>query len=57
MDIKKATEILSLGTKSINLDPDKKEALKLGVEALKRCKMLADSSLYWAGKPLPGETK
>lgn len=33
-----------------------KEALKLGIEALKRCKVLAENSPLWAAKPLPGET-
>ena len=32
-------------------------ALFLGIEALKRCKVLAENSPLWAAKPLPGETK
>ena len=34
-----------------------KDALQLGVEALKRCRVLAQESKLWAAKPLPGETK
>ncbi|MBA7574819.1 hypothetical protein ES708_16634 [subsurface metagenome] len=33
------------------------EAQKLGIEALKRCKTLAENSPLWQAKPLPGETK
>jgi len=29
----------------------------LSIEALKRCKVLAENSTLWAAKPLPGETE
>lgn len=32
-------------------------ALSLNIEALKRCKALAQNSSLWKAKPLPGETK
>jgi hypothetical protein len=32
-------------------------AMKFGLEALKRCRTLAENSPLWAAKPLPGETK
>lgn len=31
-------------------------SLMLGIEALKRCKVLAENNPLWAAKPLPGET-
>jgi len=31
-------------------------AVKLGIEALRRCKTLAENNPLWAAKPLPGET-
>ena len=33
------------------------QAMRLGIEALKRCKVLAENSPLWATKPLPGETE
>ena len=31
-------------------------AIKLGIEALKRCKLVAEGYQYWHERPLPGET-
>ena len=59
MTIDKAIEILT----SYGLQPndaaweDYLDAVKLGVQALKRCKVLAENSPLWAAKPLPGETR
>lgn len=47
---------LALGDNQIEMG-DYVPALKLGTEALKRCKTLAENSPLWAAKPLPGETK
>ena len=33
------------------------EADKLSIEALKRCKVLAENDSLWAAQPLPGETE
>lgn len=33
------------------------ESVQLGIEALKRCRTLAQESPLWALHPLPGETK
>jgi hypothetical protein len=57
MTIDEAIEILfkqpiHLRTKE---DHDFFEAIQLGIEALKRCKVLAQESPLWAAKPLPGE--
>ena len=38
-------------------EPYTKEATQLGIEALKRCRVLAQESKLWALHPLPGETK
>ncbi|GAI56039.1 unnamed protein product [marine sediment metagenome] len=57
MKISTAIEILTQhqkGTDPIYL-PDLPDAEKLGIEALKRCKTLAENSTLWAAKPLPGE--
>ena len=32
-------------------------AMKLSIEALKRCQILAKNDTYWAARPLQGETK
>lgn len=59
MNINKAIEILSTYDKEVDIPPipDFKDALKLSIEALKRCKVLAENSPLWAAKPLPGETE
>jgi len=59
MTIKKAIEHLAIIEELMATDfgPQEGEALKLGIEALKRCKTLAENSPLWAAKPLPGETK
>jgi len=33
------------------------DALRLGIQALRRCKILAEVSSLWAAHPLPGETE
>ena len=33
------------------------DALRLGIEALKRCKVLAEINPLWPAELLPGETK
>jgi hypothetical protein len=33
------------------------KAISLGIEALKRCKVLAENDYYWQVRPLPGETE
>jgi len=59
MTIDKAIEILLdlLNTNFIYSGPEKKDSLKLGIEALKR--QLAKNTLTFAAmmKPLPGETE
>jgi len=32
-------------------------AIRLGIEALKRCQILAKNDTYWAARPLKGESK
>ena len=32
------------------------ESIQLGIEALKRCKVIAEGYQYWRERPLPGET-
>jgi len=58
MTIDKAIEILN-DIRNINLNhysPDRKDALKLGIEALKREKGNRASPDYVLAGPLPGET-
>jgi len=39
------------------LEDDEKDAIKLGIEALKRLQQLRLSRITWFRGPLPGETK
>ena len=59
MTIDEAIKILSDanygGTFSTGLNF--REAIELSIEALKRCRTLAQNSPLWAAKPLPGETE
>lgn len=59
MNIDKAIEIKSCtGEEFLHTDPDDiDEADRLAVEALKRCKYLAEHTERWSGVLLPGETK
>jgi len=34
-----------------------RDAIRLSIEALKRCQILAKNDTYWAARPLQGETK
>ena len=59
MTIDKAIKILgkqrySFPTEEMRVIND---AFNLGIEALKRCRVLAQESRLWAKYPLPGETK
>ena len=58
MTIDEAIELLNrhIGTSYIKEPERFAGALQLGIEALKRCKVLATNSPLWAAKPLPGET-
>ena len=38
-------------------DAERREAHQLSIEALKRCKYIAEHTDRWAGVLLPGETK
>jgi len=40
-----------------NLTADERDAAKLGIEALNRCKNFRDNSLNWGYQSLPGETE
>ena len=58
MKVTKAIEILE-GILNINLNyhsSDRKDALKLGIEALKRCQLTEPQASFKLGEPLPGET-
>ena len=59
MNIPKAIRVNTVLKKAPVLedDPVVIEALNLNIEALKRCKVLAENSPFWAAKPLPGETE
>ena len=59
MNIPKAIEILEDLLRHYSPSDEGKilDALWLGIEALKRCKTLAENNPLWAAKPLPGETK
>ncbi len=59
MTIDKAIELLTYAAKhnKLLITNDEFYALQLGIEALKRCKVLAANSPLWAAKPLPGETE
>jgi len=39
------------------LYPEVLAAHRLGIEALKRCMVIAENNPLWAAKPLPGETE
>lgn len=39
------------------VDPKALTALKILIEAGKRCQVLAENNPLWAAKPLPGETE
>ena len=57
MKITKAIEILELNAleQGSYLPPDYITALKLGIEALKRCKYISEHTARWAQVLLPGE--
>jgi hypothetical protein len=59
MTIDKAIQILRLAEVGAYSGPksDLASAIKLGIDALKRCRVLAQESKLWALQPLPGETK
>uniref|UniRef100_A0A6H1ZR39 HEPN domain-containing protein n=1 Tax=viral metagenome TaxID=1070528 RepID=A0A6H1ZR39_9ZZZZ len=59
MTIDEAIEVLheDLGAALYDEHPYFYQAQKLGIEALKRCRTLAQESKLWALHPLPGETK
>ena len=59
MTINKAIEI-KLQWRKDNYPPalaDEMNADMMSIEALKRCKVLAENSPLWRAKPLPGEIK
>ena len=55
MTIDKAIEILSQSSSYTTEDFWK--AANLGIEALKRCKVVSEGYQFWHEKPLPGETR
>lgn len=59
MNINKAIEIKIQWRKDNYPSPlaDEMNADMLAIEALKRCKVLAENNPLWAAKPLPGETE
>lgn len=59
MKLKEAIKILTEHVKISKLDylPDVRDATQLGIEALKRCRVLAQESTLWKLHPLPGETE
>ena len=59
MTAEEAIEIKSrTGDDFLNTDPDEiDEADRLSIEALKRCKVLAEINPLWPAELLPGETK
>lgn len=58
MTIKEAIEELNRGTRQSRSTNNQRlrEALRLGVEALKRCQYIAAHTDRWASVLLPGET-
>jgi len=59
MTLEKAIEILGREIHDITLSPglDVPDALKLGIEALKRIKYRRDQGKGYEPRPLPGETE
>jgi len=59
MQIDKAIEILQdlLTTEPQWPPDDRRDAVRLGIEALRRCRNFRDNSQTWGYSPLPGETK
>lgn len=58
MKVSKAIEILEITTANSRADntPNVRDAINLGIEALKRCQYIAEHTDRWAGVLLPGET-
>lgn len=59
MTLAQAIEIKSrTGEEFLHTDPEElEEADRLSIEALKRCRTLAQESPLWKLHPLPGETE
>lgn len=59
MEIQKAIEILthSLPADTWLLKPPSKDAIKLGIEALKTIERMREGNAFLSPRPLPGETE
>lgn len=59
MTLTKAIEIKEIylkGDETVDLY-ELREADRLSLEAMKRCKLVAEGYQYWHERPLPGETE
>lgn len=59
MTLEKAIRTLTfqLSKSALTVGPGLREAVKLGIEALKRCLYIAQHTARWTLVPLPGETR